>query len=128
MYSHPSRYVVSAIDIRTYTILDTKDTSAHLLMINPIVRNYENVQIVIAQVAQGENSGSCSYVEFIQEAYSFTWFASDWDQVISVVSYILRALNSGIEISNPAEIAAQFGGKLQGNVVQWPKPNPLMVH
>lgn len=119
------RYVISAIDARTYSIIDQWGTQAHLLMVNPLSGPYFNAQIIIAETI---NARECDYAEFSKEVLSFRFFASDWDQALSIVSETLNELNAGIDVTNPVKIAAMYGGELHGELLTWPSPNITDVH
>ncbi len=122
------RYVINNLNIRTYTIRDLLTDTVHLLLIDPISGPHVNVQMTIAEVGSCSTSGDHTYVEFLREIHSFKWFAADWSQVQQVVSSIFWYLHSHVDISNPVELAAMYGGNLHGEPAVWPSLNYNEFH
>lgn len=117
------RYVIDNLNIRTYTIRDLLTDTIHLLLIDPISGPHVNVQMTIAEVTGSWGKGKHTYVEFAKETFSFKCFAADWEQVQNQVTSIFWYLRSHVDVANPVELAAMYGGDLHGELLVWPQPN-----
>lgn len=112
------RYKFSAIDTKTYMIVDSQGPP-HLLMINHALSQFTNIGISIAELG---TASSDAYVEFVKEVVGFSWFCADWTQVVATTTSVLQALNKGMDVSNPVELAAMYGGHLNNETLNLPRP------
>lgn len=119
-----TRYQISSYNVDTVAVYDTTSDESYMIY---TVRahsdiNKSNSQLLIATTLDSSPDGR--FVVFGEEVYSLSWFALDARIVQSFVYSILKGLDSHVELSNPIELAAEFGGYVRHEAFALPEANP----
>lgn len=110
-----SRYVISAIDEHTWTLLAPETMRLYLLTVSRLESKF-NALVSLIELGDTDRR----YFEFRKEILSIPIYATSPKLIRGVVQQIITMLEDGEDIDNPVELAGYYAAELLNERIQWP--------
>jgi hypothetical protein len=116
------RYQIHELNPLTYLVIDLADKAPYMIHATAIKNGLLNAEVTISAVTC--DPISVHYVIFNKELLSFQHYAAGQEHTIATLKRMLTYIQQGtIELRDPVELLAIYGGTLHNEPVSWPSFN-----